>query len=95
MTREKTKASKESADALASFRKLTKADALLFYVIEILKGMKLKTVAAPIEGARREIARRLEACQDVAYVQMKPGQSRMPSRTSARAGKGRRNSSKR
>ncbi len=79
MNRPKRATKKESADALTAFRKLTKADALLFYVIEILKGMRLKEVATPIEAAREEIARRMEASQEVAYMQMKAGRARTPS----------------
>jgi hypothetical protein len=83
MKRVKKRPSQHRADALGSFRKLTRADALLFYVVEILNGMKLKEIATPVEAARVEIAQRLEACQEVAYNQMKAGRRASPSHSAA------------
>jgi hypothetical protein len=73
-----------AVDALDDFRKLTRADALLFYVADILREMNLAEIASSIDGARARIAQRLEACQDGAYVQMKqkdpPRRNPAPSR---------------
>jgi len=60
----------KSSDALESFRKLARADALLFHVAEILKEMKFRDVALSLEPVRAEVAKRLEAHQDGAYKPM-------------------------
>jgi hypothetical protein len=71
MTRKKKKSTRSRASDLATFRKLTKADALLFCVIELLRSMDLEDVARSVEPARANIAQRLEVCQDAAYVGMR------------------------
>ena len=85
MTRKK-KSPRSQASDLATFRKLTKADALLFCVIELLRSMDLEDAARSVEPARANIAQRLEACQDAAYVGMRT-KRRAPSRPLSRSGR--------
>ena len=85
MTR-KTKGARSQENELATFRKLTRADALLFGVIELLRSMDLEEVAKSVEPARANIARRLEVCQDAAYIGMR-AKRRAPSRPVSRPGR--------
>lgn len=70
MTRARPKEKVPQPDALHTFRRLTKVDALLFAASRLLGELKLKEIERQVERARTKAVKRLEGCQSEAYRQM-------------------------
>jgi hypothetical protein len=84
------KARDSEAGGLAMFRKLAKADALLFCVAELFRSIDLGEIIQPLERVRAEIAQRLQTCQDAAYADMQLGAKRNARTSSNRPSRKRR-----